>query len=93
MSFFVTLQSNFQHVMLYENPELQQKARSCIPHQQLSSAAEHKLKEAKGADPGAVSSLIQKNQLYILVILYANKHMYAPLNSGSDRPTDLLSCL
>ncbi|XP_070702435.1 peptide-N(4)-(N-acetyl-beta-glucosaminyl)asparagine amidase [Pempheris klunzingeri] len=51
MSFFVTLQSNFQHVMLYENPELQQKARSCIPHQQLSSAAEHKLKEVKDADP------------------------------------------
>ncbi|XP_075968972.1 peptide-N(4)-(N-acetyl-beta-glucosaminyl)asparagine amidase [Anarhichas minor] len=51
MSFFLTLQSNFQHVMLYENLELQQKARSHIPHQQLSSAAEHKLKEAKEADP------------------------------------------
>ncbi|XP_073319657.1 peptide-N(4)-(N-acetyl-beta-glucosaminyl)asparagine amidase [Pagrus major] len=51
MSFFVTLQSNFQHVMLYENPELQQKARSIIPHQQLSSAAQHKLTEAKEADP------------------------------------------
>lgn len=51
MSFFVTLQSNFQHVMLYENPELQQKARSCIPHKQLSSAAACKLNEAKDADP------------------------------------------
>ncbi|XP_041665212.1 peptide-N(4)-(N-acetyl-beta-glucosaminyl)asparagine amidase [Cheilinus undulatus] len=51
MSFFVTLQSNFQHVMLYENVELQQKARSCIPHQQISSTAEHRLKEAKEADP------------------------------------------
>ncbi|KAE8282359.1 Peptide-N(4)-(N-acetyl-beta-glucosaminyl)asparagine amidase [Larimichthys crocea] len=51
MSFFVTLQSNFQHVMLYENPELQQKARSSIPHQQLTSAAEDKLNEAKKADP------------------------------------------
>ncbi|XP_035038415.2 peptide-N(4)-(N-acetyl-beta-glucosaminyl)asparagine amidase [Hippoglossus stenolepis] len=51
MSFFVTLQSNFQHVMMYENPELQQKALSHIPHQQLSSAAQHKLKEAKDADP------------------------------------------
>ncbi|XP_076611478.1 peptide-N(4)-(N-acetyl-beta-glucosaminyl)asparagine amidase [Chaetodon auriga] len=52
MSFFVTLQSNFQHVMLYESPELQQKARNAIPHQQLSSAAEHKLNKAKTADPG-----------------------------------------
>uniref|UniRef100_A0AAQ5XR11 Peptide-N(4)-(N-acetyl-beta-glucosaminyl)asparagine amidase n=1 Tax=Amphiprion ocellaris TaxID=80972 RepID=A0AAQ5XR11_AMPOC len=51
MSFFVTLQSNFQHVMLYENPELQLKARSAIPHQELSSAAQKKLKEAKEADP------------------------------------------
>uniref|UniRef100_A0A3Q4AJW4 Peptide-N(4)-(N-acetyl-beta-glucosaminyl)asparagine amidase n=1 Tax=Mola mola TaxID=94237 RepID=A0A3Q4AJW4_MOLML len=51
MSFFVTLQSNLQHVMLYENAELQQKARSAIPSQQLSSAAEHKLKEAREADP------------------------------------------
>ncbi|KAM4725967.1 peptide-N(4)-(N-acetyl-beta-glucosaminyl)asparagine amidase [Anableps anableps] len=51
MSFFVTLQSNFQHVMQYENPELQLKARSVIPHQQLSSTAQHKLKGLKEADP------------------------------------------
>ncbi|KAM7372787.1 hypothetical protein PAMP_007684 [Pampus punctatissimus] len=50
MSFYVSLQSNFQHVMMYESPELQQKARSHIPHQQLSSAAEQKLKEATEAD-------------------------------------------
>ncbi|XP_029298561.1 peptide-N(4)-(N-acetyl-beta-glucosaminyl)asparagine amidase isoform X2 [Cottoperca gobio] len=51
MSFFATLQSNFQHVMLYENADLQQKAMSCIPHLQLSSAAEHKLKELREEDP------------------------------------------
>ncbi|KAM9838384.1 peptide-N(4)-(N-acetyl-beta-glucosaminyl)asparagine amidase [Aulostomus maculatus] len=50
MSFLVTLQSNFQHVMLYENPELQQKAQGCIPHQRLSSAAQQNLKKAKEAD-------------------------------------------
>uniref|UniRef100_A0A7N6A377 Peptide-N(4)-(N-acetyl-beta-glucosaminyl)asparagine amidase n=1 Tax=Anabas testudineus TaxID=64144 RepID=A0A7N6A377_ANATE len=44
-------QSNFQHVMMYENPELQQKARRHIPHEQLTSAAQQKLKEAKEADP------------------------------------------
>ncbi|XP_037831642.1 peptide-N(4)-(N-acetyl-beta-glucosaminyl)asparagine amidase isoform X2 [Kryptolebias marmoratus] len=52
MSFFVTLQSNFQHVMQYEKPELQQKARSVIPHQELFSAAQHKLNKLKEADPG-----------------------------------------
>ncbi|XP_072226544.1 peptide-N(4)-(N-acetyl-beta-glucosaminyl)asparagine amidase isoform X2 [Leuresthes tenuis] len=51
MSFFVTLQSNFQHVMQYEKADLQLKARSIIPHQELSSAAHHNLKEAKEADP------------------------------------------
>lgn len=51
MSFFVTLQSNFQHVMLYENPGLQQEAKRHIPQQRLTSAAENKLKEAKEADP------------------------------------------
>lgn len=51
MSFLVTLQSNFQHVMVYENLELQRKAKSCIPHEQLSSNAEKKLKEANEADP------------------------------------------
>ncbi|KAK7898380.1 hypothetical protein WMY93_019233 [Mugilogobius chulae] len=51
MSFLVTLQSNFQHVMVYENPELQHKARSCIPHQQMSSTAQKKMEETKEADP------------------------------------------
>lgn len=55
MSFFVTLQSNFQHVMLYENQELQQKARNVIPLQHMYSAAQNKLKEAKAADPGQYS--------------------------------------
>lgn len=55
MSFFVTLQSNFQHVMLYESQELQQKARNVIPQQQLSTAAKNKLKEAKVADPGGLT--------------------------------------
>lgn len=63
MSFFVTLQSNLQHVMLYENPELQQKARSIIPHQQLFSTAQDKLTEAKEADPGEVLIFIQKNSI------------------------------
>lgn len=76
MSFFLTLQSNFQHVMLYENSELQQKARSHIPHQQLSSAAEDKLREAKEADPGKVPIVIQNNRLYVWFILYANKDVH-----------------
>lgn len=52
MSFFVTLQSNFQHVILYESAALQQEARRVIPQQQLLSSAEHNLKKAKEADPG-----------------------------------------
>lgn len=51
-SFLVMLQSNLQHMMLYENPDLQQKARSLVPLQQLCSAAQHTLQEAQQADPG-----------------------------------------
>lgn len=71
MSFYVTLQSNFQHVMMYENPELQQKARSHIPLQQLNSDAQHKLKEAKKADPGNVLLLIQISHKYLLPALFS----------------------
>lgn len=74
MSFFLSLQSNFQHVMIYENPELQQKARSHIPHQQLCSAAEQKLTEAKEVDPGEVPVVSQDNRLYVEP--YANKDMH-----------------
>ncbi|XP_077446972.1 peptide-N(4)-(N-acetyl-beta-glucosaminyl)asparagine amidase isoform X1 [Stigmatopora argus] len=49
-NFFVTLQSKFQHVLLYENLELQQKARSYIPSKQLSAAAELKLQLAKDSE-------------------------------------------
>lgn len=57
MSFFVTLQSNFQHVMLYESSDLQQQARRLIPEQQMLSSAEHNLNKAKDADPGEADSL------------------------------------
>lgn len=54
MSFFVTLQTNFQHVLVYENSELQQKARNAIPHQELRSASQQKLKQANESDPGRI---------------------------------------
>ncbi|GAA6072660.1 peptide-N(4)-(N-acetyl-beta-glucosaminyl) asparagine amidase, partial [Tachysurus ichikawai] len=50
-SFLGTLQANFQHVMVYENPELQQKALSCIPQEELSSRAKERLHKATDADP------------------------------------------
>ncbi|KAG7264872.1 hypothetical protein CRUP_000439 [Coryphaenoides rupestris] len=51
MGFFRTLQSNYQHVMVYEDVELQQKARNEIPYERLSSAAKEKLARAKASDP------------------------------------------
>ena len=52
MGFFLTLQSNYQHVMVYESLELQQKARSKLPYEELSAAAVEKLNVAKASDPG-----------------------------------------
>ncbi|XP_016136860.1 peptide-N(4)-(N-acetyl-beta-glucosaminyl)asparagine amidase-like [Sinocyclocheilus grahami] len=51
VTFLKTLQSNFQHVLIYESPELQQKALNCIPHELLRSRAEERLKQAKDAEP------------------------------------------
>ncbi|XP_066530693.1 peptide-N(4)-(N-acetyl-beta-glucosaminyl)asparagine amidase isoform X2 [Hoplias malabaricus] len=50
MTFLRTLQSNCQHVMVYEKPELQQKALSYIPRGQLCSRARDRLQEARRAD-------------------------------------------
>lgn len=64
MGFFLILQSNFQHVLQYESPELQQKARSVIPHQELADAAERGLKQAREADPGE-RAFIRSSRSYL----------------------------
>ncbi|CAL1584229.1 unnamed protein product [Knipowitschia caucasica] len=74
MSFLVTLQSNFQHVLVYENPELQRKAKSCIPHQQLTSTAAEKLKEARDADP---ESKVGYEDLVVLELLKWFKQFFS----------------
>ncbi|CAI5788416.1 Hypothetical predicted protein [Podarcis lilfordi] len=50
--FLKTLQSNFLHVMVYENPSLQKKALACIPIQELSRNAHEKLIQARKMDRG-----------------------------------------
>ncbi|KAM8883870.1 peptide-N(4)-(N-acetyl-beta-glucosaminyl)asparagine amidase isoform 1-T1 [Synchiropus picturatus] len=50
MGLLATLQSNFQHVLLYESPELQLKTRQHIPHEMLTAAAQQELTKAKTAD-------------------------------------------
>ncbi|XP_077125035.1 peptide-N(4)-(N-acetyl-beta-glucosaminyl)asparagine amidase isoform X1 [Ranitomeya variabilis] len=50
IKFFKTLQSNAQHVMMYELPELQQKAREHIPVSELKAKAQEKLQQAKSLE-------------------------------------------
>ncbi|KAM9164953.1 peptide-N(4)-(N-acetyl-beta-glucosaminyl)asparagine amidase isoform 2-T2 [Pangshura tecta] len=50
--FFKTLQSNFQHVQVYENQSLQKKALASIPVQALKERAQEKLAQAKKVDGG-----------------------------------------
>ncbi|XP_061111437.1 peptide-N(4)-(N-acetyl-beta-glucosaminyl)asparagine amidase isoform X2 [Conger conger] len=52
VSFFRTLQSNVQHVMVYESPSLQHKALELIPLPRLTATAQSRLKQAQEADPG-----------------------------------------
>ncbi|XP_005029314.4 peptide-N(4)-(N-acetyl-beta-glucosaminyl)asparagine amidase [Anas platyrhynchos] len=47
------LQSNFEHVLVYEDPSLQQKALASIPLQQLKGKAQKKLAQATRLDKGA----------------------------------------
>ncbi|CAH1249561.1 NGLY1 [Branchiostoma lanceolatum] len=42
--FYSRLESSFQHVLLYEDPVLQAKARSLIPEEELRAKAQEKLK-------------------------------------------------
>ncbi len=46
MTFFRKVKSSFDHVLMYEDPQLQEKARTCIPLPQLREKAERKLKSA-----------------------------------------------
>ncbi|XP_060036425.1 peptide-N(4)-(N-acetyl-beta-glucosaminyl)asparagine amidase isoform X2 [Erinaceus europaeus] len=46
------LQSNLQHVLVYENLALQEKALACIPVQELKRRAKEKLSRARKLDRG-----------------------------------------
>ncbi|XP_020035738.1 peptide-N(4)-(N-acetyl-beta-glucosaminyl)asparagine amidase isoform X1 [Castor canadensis] len=47
------LQSNIQHVLLYENPVLQEKALTCIPVKELKRKSQEKLSRARKLDKGS----------------------------------------
>ncbi|XP_068530497.1 peptide-N(4)-(N-acetyl-beta-glucosaminyl)asparagine amidase [Anas acuta] len=52
-NFLKVLRSNFEHVLVYEDPSLQQKALASIPLQQLKGKAQKKLAQATRLDKGA----------------------------------------
>ncbi|XP_043920711.1 peptide-N(4)-(N-acetyl-beta-glucosaminyl)asparagine amidase [Protopterus annectens] len=52
VKFFRTLQTNFQHVLMYESPAIQQKALTCIPVERLLAKANEKLTQARAVDKG-----------------------------------------
>lgn len=57
------LQANLQHVLVYENLALQQKALACIPVQELKKRSQEKLSRARKLDKGRgfTSPFIAKN--------------------------------
>ncbi|XP_017748902.1 PREDICTED: peptide-N(4)-(N-acetyl-beta-glucosaminyl)asparagine amidase isoform X4 [Rhinopithecus bieti] len=46
------LQSNIQHVLVYESPALQEKALACIPVQELKRKSQEKLSRVRKLDKG-----------------------------------------
>lgn len=67
MTFLRTLQSNFQHVLVYENPAMQQKALGCIPHARLRSQAQQRLQQAQRAD---AECSLHEDDLLVLELLH-----------------------
>ncbi|KAF5909132.1 DNA topoisomerase 2-beta isoform X1, partial [Clarias magur] len=78
-SFLGTLQSNFQHVMVYENEGLQQKALHCIPRDELSSRAEERLRKARGADPEC--SLALEDMLVLELLQWFKQDFFSWVDS------------
>ncbi|KAL0962145.1 hypothetical protein UPYG_G00336290 [Umbra pygmaea] len=74
-----TLQSNFQHVMVYENSELQRKALGVIPHQQLTTAAKEKLQQAKKDDPEC--NLSEEDLLLLELLHWFKKDFFSWVDS------------
>ncbi|XP_015263723.1 PREDICTED: peptide-N(4)-(N-acetyl-beta-glucosaminyl)asparagine amidase isoform X1 [Gekko japonicus] len=64
--FLKTLQSNFQHVMIYENPALQKKALACIPIWELKKKAQDSLTQARKVDGG---TLVNEQDFLLLELL------------------------
>ncbi|KAI5607732.1 peptide-N(4)-(N-acetyl-beta-glucosaminyl)asparagine amidase [Silurus asotus] len=73
-SFLDTMQANFQHVMVYENPELQQKALRCLPHEQLCSRAKERLCKAREADPEC--SLAEEDMLVLELLQWFKQDFF-----------------
>lgn len=89
MNFLLTLQTNFQHVMVYENSELQRKALNCIPHQQLTNSATSRLKQARDSDPGCKLGL--EDFLVLELLCWFKKDFFSWVDclscSGCNGPT------
>ncbi|XP_031442513.1 peptide-N(4)-(N-acetyl-beta-glucosaminyl)asparagine amidase [Clupea harengus] len=79
MAFFRTMQSNFQHVLVYESAALQQKARNCIPHPQLRSQAQQRLQQAQQAD--AECSLSEEDMLVLELLQWFKGHFFSWVDS------------
>ncbi|KAM4706026.1 peptide-N(4)-(N-acetyl-beta-glucosaminyl)asparagine amidase isoform 2-T2 [Rhinophrynus dorsalis] len=63
---FKTLQSNSQHVLMYELPELQQRALEDIPVSDLRKRAQEKLLEAKSLE---LESTVREDDFLLLELL------------------------
>ncbi|XP_072009709.1 peptide-N(4)-(N-acetyl-beta-glucosaminyl)asparagine amidase [Engystomops pustulosus] len=66
IKFFKTLQANSQHVLVYELPELQQKAREHIPVSELNARAQEKLKQARSLE---VDTTVNEDDFLTLELL------------------------
>ncbi|XP_040289093.1 peptide-N(4)-(N-acetyl-beta-glucosaminyl)asparagine amidase [Bufo bufo] len=79
IKFFKTLQSNSQHVLTYELPELQQKAREHIPVSELKARAQEKLQQARSLESD--TTMNEEDFLTLELLRWFKEQFFSWVNS------------
>ncbi len=76
MQFFQKLKSSFDHVLIYEDRMLQDKARSCMPLSEMRSKAKDKLEEMKVNNKEAAAQMEVQEMLLLELLAWFKKDFF-----------------
>lgn len=78
MEFFSQLQTRFQHVLIYEDPRLQQKARASMPVEQFEKEAEDKFRQLQTEN---VTGIDKRDLLLLSLLRWFKTSFFSWVNS------------